>query len=74
VSGLPISIGPELSGKVRLGVAVLAGVSVKGEDTVLAAEIDAAGAELRARYAGVPSAEVPGAAVRCFPPARRCRA
>ena len=62
MSGLPISIGPELAGKVRLGVAVIAGVSVKGEDAVLAAEIDAAGAELRSRYAGVPSAEVPGAA------------
>jgi len=62
VSGLPISVGPELAGKVRLGVAVVAGVSVKGEDAVLAAEIDSAGAELRARYAGVPSAEVPGAA------------
>ena len=62
MSGLQISIGPELAGKVRLGVAVIAGVSVKGEDAALAAEIDAAGAELRSRYAGVPSAEVPGAA------------
>jgi DNA/RNA-binding domain of Phe-tRNA-synthetase-like protein len=62
VSGLQITIGPELAGKVRLGVAVIAGVSVKGEDPALAAEIDAAGGELRSRYAGVPSAEVPGAA------------
>jgi len=62
VSGLQISIGPELAGKVRLGVAVIEGVSVKNEDAALAAEIDAAGAELRSRYAGGPSGEVPGAA------------
>ena len=62
MSGLPISIGPELAGKVRLGVAVLDGVSVKSEDAALAAEIDSAGVELRTRYAGGPSAEVPGAA------------
>jgi DNA/RNA-binding domain of Phe-tRNA-synthetase-like protein len=62
VSGLAIAIAPELAGKVRLGVAVIDGVSVKNEDAALAAEIEAAGAELRSRYAGVPSAEVPGAA------------
>ncbi len=62
MSGLQISIGPELAGKVRLGVAVIEGVSVKNEDAALAAEIDAAGAELRSRYAGGPSGEVPGAA------------
>jgi len=62
MSSLAISIAPELSGKVRLGVAVLGGVSVKNEDAGLAAEIEAAGAELRSRYAGGPSAEVPGAA------------
>jgi DNA/RNA-binding domain of Phe-tRNA-synthetase-like protein len=62
VSGLQVSIEPELAGKVRLGVAVIAGVSVKGEDAALAAEIDAAGAELRSRHAGGPSAEVPGVA------------
>ena len=59
---LSISIAPELAGKVRLGVLVLDGVSVKSEDAALAAEIDSAGAELRTRYAGGPSAEVPGAA------------
>lgn len=62
MSGLAIAIAPELAGKVRLGVAVIDGVSVKNEDAALAAEIEAAGAELRSRYAGVPSAEVPGAA------------
>jgi len=59
---LSISIAPELLGKVRLGVLVLDGVVVKSEDAALAAEIEAEGAELRSRYAGTPSAEVPGAA------------
>jgi DNA/RNA-binding domain of Phe-tRNA-synthetase-like protein len=62
VSGLTISIGPELVGKVHVGVAVIDGVKVKSEDPVLAMEIEALGAELRSRYAGGPSAEVPGAA------------
>jgi DNA/RNA-binding domain of Phe-tRNA-synthetase-like protein len=59
---LSISIAPELRAKVRLGVLVLDGLSVKSEDAALAAEIDAEGAGLRSRYAGTPSAEVPGAA------------
>jgi DNA/RNA-binding domain of Phe-tRNA-synthetase-like protein len=62
VSVLQISIGADLAGKVRLGVAVIDGVSVKDQDPVLAAEIEAAGAELRSRHGGSPSAEVPGAA------------
>lgn len=62
MSGLPISIGPDLAGKVRLGVVVIDGVSVEEHDPALAAEIEAAGAELRSRYGGGPSAEVPGAA------------
>jgi DNA/RNA-binding domain of Phe-tRNA-synthetase-like protein len=61
VSALAISIGPDLAGKVRLGVAVLEGVSVKEHDPALAAEIEAAGAELRSRFGGGPSGEVPGA-------------
>lgn len=59
---LSISIAPELLGRVRLGVLVLGGVTVKNEEAALAAEIEAEGAGLRARYGGVPSAEVPGAA------------
>jgi DNA/RNA-binding domain of Phe-tRNA-synthetase-like protein len=58
----PISIGPELAGKVRLGVVVIDGVSVKDQEPALTAEIEAAGAELRSRHGGGPSAEVPGAA------------
>ena len=62
MSAVPISIGPDLAGKARLGVVVIDGVSVKDHDPALAAEIEAAGAELRSRYGGGPSAEVPGAA------------
>jgi len=62
VSALQISIGPELAGKVRLGVVVIEGVSVKDQDPALTAEIETAGAELRSRHGGGPSAEVPGAA------------
>src|SRR6185503_2925750 len=62
VSGLAVAIAPELAGKVRLGVLVIDGVGVKSEDAALVAEIEAEGAELRSRYAGGPSAEVPGAA------------
>ena len=62
MSGLAIAIAPELAGKVRLGVLVIDGVGVKSEDAALVAEIEAEGAELRSRYAGGPSAEVPGAA------------
>jgi DNA/RNA-binding domain of Phe-tRNA-synthetase-like protein len=57
-----LSLAPELSGRVRLGVLVLEGVTVKAEDAALAAEIEAYGRELRTRYAATPSAEVPGAA------------
>ena len=62
MSSVAISIGPELAGKVRLGVAVIDGVSVKEDDAALRAEIEAAGAELRSQFGGGPSAEVPGAA------------
>jgi DNA/RNA-binding domain of Phe-tRNA-synthetase-like protein len=62
VSSVAISIGPELAGKVRLGVVVIDGVSVKEDDAALRAEIEAAGAELRSQFGGGPSAEVPGAA------------
>ena len=62
MSGLAVAIAPELAGKVRLGVLVIDGVGVRSEDAALVAEIEAEGAELRSRYAGGPSAEVPGAA------------
>jgi DNA/RNA-binding domain of Phe-tRNA-synthetase-like protein len=55
-----VSLAPELAGRVRLGVIVLDGVTVKDADPALAAEIAAAGEELRRRHAGVPSGDVPG--------------
>ena len=62
MSGLVISIAPELAGKARLGVLGIEGVTVKEADPTLAAEIDAEAAELRRRFGGGRSAEVPGAA------------
>ena len=59
---LDLSLAPEIAAKVRLGVLVLGGVTVKDADPALAAEVDGACAELRARYGDVKSAEVPGAA------------
>lgn len=55
-----ISIAPELRGRVRLGALVLDGVSVKESDPALAAEVEAYARELRTRYAGVKSGDVPG--------------
>ena len=59
---LSVSPAPEIAGRVRLGVLVLEGVTVREADPGLAAEIAAYGEELRRRYADVKSAEVPGAA------------
>jgi DNA/RNA-binding domain of Phe-tRNA-synthetase-like protein len=59
---LEIAIAPELQGRARLGVVALSGVTVREADEALAAEVERYGAELRARHAGAPSAEVPGAA------------
>ena len=56
-----IAIAPEYGGRARLGVVELDGLSVRDADPGLAAEIAAHGEELRRRYAGRPSGEVPGA-------------
>jgi DNA/RNA-binding domain of Phe-tRNA-synthetase-like protein len=45
-----MTIAPELTTRVRLGVLVLEGVTVRDADDALAAEIDAHGRELRERY------------------------
>jgi DNA/RNA-binding domain of Phe-tRNA-synthetase-like protein len=58
---LEISIDASLAGKARLGVLVLDGVTVRAADPALAAEVDAYCAELRTRYGGGKSAEIPGA-------------
>ena len=55
-----VSIDPQLSGRVRLGVLLLDGVTVKQSDPALAAEIEAYARELRTRHSGVKSGDVPG--------------
>src|SRR5262249_33740424 len=57
-----ITLAPELTGRVQLGVLLLDGVTVRESDPALAAEIESYGAELRERYAQGKSGEVPGAA------------
>jgi DNA/RNA-binding domain of Phe-tRNA-synthetase-like protein len=60
LNALELSLAPELTGRVRLGVLVLDGVAVREGDASLAAEVDAYCAEVRARHAGVSSGAVPG--------------
>jgi len=57
-----LTIDASLAGRVRVGVLTLEGVSVRESDPALDAEVDQYCAELRARYGGGRSAEVPGAA------------
>jgi DNA/RNA-binding domain of Phe-tRNA-synthetase-like protein len=59
---LEISIDPALAGHVRLGALALDEVAVRDTDAALQAEADAYAEQLRHRYGGVKSAEVPGAA------------
>jgi DNA/RNA-binding domain of Phe-tRNA-synthetase-like protein len=59
---MDLTIGPDLAGRVRVGVVVLEGVAVREADPALAAEVDATCAEFRQRYGDGKSAEVPGAA------------
>ena len=60
--GVGVTVAPELAGRVRLGVVVLDGVTVREADPGLAAEIAGYGTELRRLYPDAKSAEVPGAA------------
>jgi DNA/RNA-binding domain of Phe-tRNA-synthetase-like protein len=62
LAAVEITLAPEMDGRVRLGVAVLDGVTVRDSDPALAGEIAAYGEELRRRYPDAKSAEVPGAA------------
>jgi len=57
---LDISISPELSGQLRLGVLVLEGVLVGQTDEALAAQIEKTCDELKVKYGGLKSADVPG--------------
>ena len=55
-----IAVAPDLAGRIRLGVAVIEGVTVRAADPALASEIAQASADIRARHAGRSSGEVPG--------------
>jgi len=59
---LDLSISSDLTGRVRLGLLVLGGVTVRESDAALAAEVDAECSSLKARYGDGKSVEVPGAA------------
>lgn len=59
---LALSIAPELAGRVRLGILVLEGVTVREGDPSLSAEVGRTCEELRVRYGQSKSGEVPGAA------------
>jgi DNA/RNA-binding domain of Phe-tRNA-synthetase-like protein len=59
---MQIRIDAALAGRVRLGVLTLVGVAVRKADPTLDAEVERTCAELRERYGGGRSAEVPGAA------------
>ena len=58
---LELTIAPELAGRLRLGVLLLDGVTVREKEPALDAEISGFCATLRTRYAGVKSGDVPGA-------------
>ena len=58
--GRELKIDAALTGRVRLGLLELEGVSVQPSAPALAAEIAAAASELRTRHAGAKSGDVPG--------------
>jgi DNA/RNA-binding domain of Phe-tRNA-synthetase-like protein len=58
---LAFDLDTTLAGRVGLGLLVIEGVRVREGDPALAAEVDAACADLRARYGEGKSSEVPGA-------------
>jgi DNA/RNA-binding domain of Phe-tRNA-synthetase-like protein len=59
---IDIVLAAELERRVRLGVLVLEGVTVREADPALQAEIEAEAAALRGRFAGQSSGDVPGVA------------
>jgi DNA/RNA-binding domain of Phe-tRNA-synthetase-like protein len=58
---LDVAIDADLAGRVRLGILTLHGVAVQDADAALAAEVEAYCSDLKARYGGGTSSEVPGA-------------
>lgn len=59
---LQFEIGPDVAGRVRIGLLALEDVVVREREAALEAEVDAACAGLRERHGGGRSSEVPGAA------------
>ena len=59
---IEFQIAPDLLGRVRVGLLVLEGVSVRERDAALDAEVDRVCASFRERYGDGKSSEVPGAA------------
>ena len=59
---IDFELGPDVTGRVRIGLVVLEGVGVRERDPALDAEVDSACASFRERYGGGKSSEVPGAA------------
>jgi DNA/RNA-binding domain of Phe-tRNA-synthetase-like protein len=57
---LDFAIGASLAGRVRIGLLLVEGVSVRENDAALAAVVDAECAARRSRYGGGKSSEVPG--------------
>mgnify|MGYP001049744090 FL=1 len=54
-------VAPEMASRVRVGLLVLEGVSVRERDPGLDADVDATCASFRERHGGGRSSEVPGA-------------
>jgi DNA/RNA-binding domain of Phe-tRNA-synthetase-like protein len=59
---LDFQIAPDVAGRVRVGLLVLEGVSVRQSDPALDAEVDRTCTSFRERYGEGKSSEVPGAA------------
>jgi DNA/RNA-binding domain of Phe-tRNA-synthetase-like protein len=59
---IELELGPDVKGRVRIGLLTLEGVSVRARDLVLDAEVDRTCASFRERYGEGKSSEVPGAA------------
>jgi DNA/RNA-binding domain of Phe-tRNA-synthetase-like protein len=62
MTGLALTIADELRGKARLAWALIDGVAVRAESPELVREIEDYGREVRERFGGGPSGDVPGAA------------
>jgi len=59
---IELELGPDVTGRVRIGLLALEDVGVREHDTALDAEVDGACATFRERYGEGRSSEVPGAA------------